>query len=104
MGITGKQLFQRAAFSPRPVHLHALRRQRGFSLLELLVVLVIVGITLGMVTLNVMPNGQKALQDDAQRVALLLQLARDEAIVRDRPVAFEADENHYDFQIGRAHV
>ena len=81
------------------MYLHALRRQRGFSLLELLVVLVIVGITLGMVTLNVMPNGQKALQDDAQRVALLLQLARDEAIVRDRPVAFEADENHYDFQV-----
>ncbi|HEY8023982.1 MAG TPA: type II secretion system minor pseudopilin GspH [Burkholderiaceae bacterium] len=72
---------------------------RGFTLLELLVVLVIVGITLGMVSFNAMPNGQKSLQNDAQRIALLLQLARDEAIVRNRPVAFEADENHYDFQI-----
>jgi general secretion pathway protein H len=72
---------------------------RGFTLLELLVVLVIIGITLGMVSFNAMPSGKKSLQNDAQRVALLLQLARDEAIVRNRPVAFEADENHYDFQM-----
>jgi general secretion pathway protein H len=74
-------------------------RQRGFTLLELLVVLVIVGIMLGFVTLNALPSGRQALQNEAQRIALLMQLARDEAIVRNRPVAFEADQFRYRFWI-----
>jgi general secretion pathway protein H len=74
-------------------------RARGFTLLELLVVLVIVGLTLGFVTINAMQSEQQVLQNDAQRVALLLQLARDEAIVRNRPIAFEADGDRYHFLI-----
>ena len=77
------------------MHKHA----RGFSLLELLIVMAIVGLTLGMVSFSASQNAQKDLQNDAQRISLLLQVARDEAIVRDRPVAFEADENHYDFLV-----
>ena len=69
----------------------------GFTLLELLVVLVIVGITLGAVSFNAMPSERQVLQNDAQRIALLLQLARDEAIVRNRPVAFEAEADRYRF-------
>ena len=64
-----------------------------------MVVIVIVGITLGMVSYDAMPNTQKALQNEAQRIALLLQAARDEAIVRNRPVAFEADSEHYSFLV-----
>ncbi|WP_420799549.1 type II secretion system minor pseudopilin GspH [Noviherbaspirillum sedimenti] len=71
--------------------------QRGFTLLELLVVLVVVGIMLGFVTLNAMPSQRQALQNEAQRIALLLQLARDEAIVRNRPIAFEVDQYRYRF-------
>jgi len=69
----------------------------GFTLLELLVVLVIAGITLGIVSFNAMPSPQQALQNEAQRIALLLQLARDEAIVRDRAIAFEVDAEGYRF-------
>jgi general secretion pathway protein H len=68
-------------------------------LLELLIVLVIAGITLGMVTLNAMPDTRQSLQDEAQRIALLLQAARDEAIVRNTPIAFEAASNGYRFMI-----
>lgn len=71
--------------------------QQGFTLLELLVVMVIVGIILGMVSFSAIPNRQQALQNDAQRIALLLQLARDEAIVRNRPIAFEVDSKNYRF-------
>jgi general secretion pathway protein H len=74
-------------------------RARGFTLLELMVVLVIVGIMLGVVSYNAMPNEQQVLQNEAQRIALLLQSARDEAIVRNRPIAFEADSNGYRFWI-----
>lgn len=73
--------------------------QRGFTLLELLVVLVIAGIMLGVVSFNAMPGEQQVLQNDAQRIALLLQLARDEAIVRNRPIAFEAEPERYRFLI-----
>ena len=75
------------------------RPNRGFTLLELLVVLVVVGILLGMVSINAIPNKKKALLDDAQRVALLLQLAREEAIVRNRPVAFELDSEQFRFYV-----
>ncbi len=59
--------------------------------------MVIAGIMLGLVSFNAMPSQQQMLQNDAQRIALLLQLARDEAIVRNRPIAFEADEDRYRF-------
>lgn len=62
-------------------------------------VMVIVGITLGMVSLNMMPDEHQILRNDAQRIALLLQLARDEAIVRNRPVAFEAEADRYRFLV-----
>jgi general secretion pathway protein H len=63
------------------------------------VVLVIVGITLGAVSFNAMPSERQVLQSDAQRIALLLQTARDEAIVRNRPIAFEAEADRYRFLI-----
>ena len=74
-------------------------RHQGFTLLELLVVLVIVSILLGAVALNAIPGNGQLLQDDAQRIALLLQAARDEAIVRNRAIAFEIDEQRYRFLI-----
>ncbi len=74
-------------------------RQRGFTLLELLVVLVIIGIMLGAVSFSTIQSSRQRLQTDAQRLALLLQLAREEAIVRNAPTAFEATENGYHFLV-----
>lgn len=61
--------------------------------------MVIAGIILGMVSFKAMPDDKQVLLQDAQRIALLLQVARDEAIVRNRPIAFEADAKHYRFLI-----
>lgn len=85
---------------PFPVYRKSLRgnpRNAGFTLLELLLVIVIAGITLGLVSFNAAPSAQQGLQNEAQRIALLMQLARDEAIVRDRPIAFEAAADGYRF-------
>lgn len=75
------------------------RSHTGFTLLELLVVMVIAGVMLGVVSFNAMPSAHQALDNEARRIALLLQLARDEAIVRNSPVAFEADAEHYRFLV-----
>jgi general secretion pathway protein H len=94
VGLTTLSRWRRIGrFTTRP------RVSHGFTLLELLVVVVIIGITLGMVSFNAMPSNQKKLQNEAQRIALLLQAARDEAIVRNRPVAFEANADHYSFLV-----
>ncbi|MDC8760465.1 type II secretion system minor pseudopilin GspH [Janthinobacterium fluminis] len=85
---------ERRGAGARPLHL-----ARGFTLIELLVVLVIVGLTMGLVSFNAMPSRQQGLQKEAERIALLLQLARDEAIVRNRQVAFEADADSYRFLV-----
>lgn len=75
------------------------RGARGFTLVEVMVVMVIIGITLGLVSLNAMPSPRQDLQKEAQRIALLLQLARDEAIVRNRLIAFEANSDRYRFLV-----
>ena len=72
---------------------------RGFTLLELLVVLVVLGILLGMVSISAAPSERQVFQSEAQRIALLLQLARDEAIVRNRPLAFEIAPDAYRFLV-----
>lgn len=82
-----------------PTRTQPRRLTRGFTLLEMLVVIVIAGIMLGVVSFNAIPDQRQVLQNDAQRIALLLQLARDEAIVRNRPILFEADAQRYRFLI-----
>ena len=75
------------------------RVARGFTLIELMVVMVVIGITLGLVAVNAIPSPRQNLKNEAQRIALLLQLARDEAIVRNRLVSFEADPERYRFLV-----
>ena len=75
------------------------QRYPGFTLLEMLIVLVISGILLGAVTLNSTIGEREWLRQEAKRIALLLQMARDEAIVRDRPIRFVLDEYRYKFLI-----
>ncbi len=75
------------------------KRSIGFTLLELLIVMLIMGVVLGAVGLSAAQTNKQVLQQDVQRLAALMQLARDEAIVKNRLIAVELDANRYRFFI-----
>ncbi|MFH0934208.1 MAG: prepilin-type N-terminal cleavage/methylation domain-containing protein, partial [Pseudomonadota bacterium] len=59
--------------SPNPSPASGRGEARGFTLLEMLVVLVVASIMLTVVTLNLMPNAQTVLREESQRLALLME-------------------------------
>lgn len=70
---------------------------RGFTLLELLVVIVILAIAAGMVSLSVAPAEDRLLAEEADRLAALFRLAHDQARVGGRPIVWHADLHGYRF-------
>jgi general secretion pathway protein H len=72
-------------------------RMKGFTLIELLVALVIVGIVVALVGINLVPDDARVLRTEAERLALLLEQARDEAVASGEPIAWSAEGTHYRF-------
>jgi len=70
---------------------------RGFTLIEMLVVLMIVGVALAMVSVNFAPDNRQALENEARRLALLFEQARDEAVTSARAIAWSGDNTGYQF-------
>ncbi|KVN33363.1 type II secretion system protein GspH [Burkholderia pyrrocinia] len=73
------------------------RRAAGFTLLEMLVVLMIVGLLVAVVTLAPSRNRRTDLAEEAQRLASLLESAGDEAQVRSTPIAWQPVGGGYRF-------
>jgi general secretion pathway protein H len=71
--------------------------QAGFTLLEMLVVLVIAGIIAGVASLTLTRNPRTDLREEGQRLALLFESANDEAQVRGHPLAWQANLQGYQF-------
>lgn len=72
-------------------------KHRGFTLIELMVVLVIVGIASAAISLNIKLDPLQSLRKDAQRLAQLLEVAQSEARVDGRPITWLADAKGYRF-------
>jgi general secretion pathway protein H len=75
---------------PRP----ASRRSAGFTLVELMVVIVIIGLAATAVVLAV-PDTGGSIQAEAERFAARAKAARDSAIVEARPYALQVDAVGY---------
>ncbi|WP_186079425.1 GspH/FimT family pseudopilin [Burkholderia gladioli] len=89
--------------SERPRRVHGRRTrfgrrgEAGFTLIEMLVVLLIAGLLVAAVTLAPTRNRRGELAEDAQRLASLLESAGDEAQVRALPIAWQPVGGGYRF-------
>jgi general secretion pathway protein H len=70
---------------------------RGFTLLEMLLVIVLAGILLSIVTVSVSPDPRQNLRQDAARIGQLFSVAADESRIRQAPILWEADLTGYRF-------
>ena len=78
----------------RPIKQKAVNAS-GFTLVEILVVMVIVGIMAGMVVLSVGGNPQRTLQKEARRLAVVIRTAADEALLQGREFGLRINPNSY---------
>jgi general secretion pathway protein H len=74
------------------------RRARGFTLLELLVVLVIMAIGFATVVIALRPDPRNAVRQEGDRLAALLGLASEESGTAGTPLAWVGNEAGYEFQ------
>ena len=70
---------------------------RGFTLIEMLVVLIIMGLFVGLVSIITWPDDRGALRLEAERLAQLLDFAATEARLSGKSIAWTAEESGYRF-------
>jgi general secretion pathway protein H len=70
---------------------------RGFTLIEMLVVLMIMGLFVGLVSAITRPDDRAILRLEAERLSQLLDFAAAEARLTGMPIAWTADEAGYRF-------
>ncbi|WP_428409170.1 type II secretion system minor pseudopilin GspH [Hyphococcus sp.] len=75
---------------------NAVRRQRGFSLVELLVVMALAAMVAGIVVINA-PPGRSDVRRTAERLAARLDFAAQEAVTSGALVGLRLDEEGYAF-------
>jgi general secretion pathway protein H len=81
----------RNRLKPSSVH------QGGFTLLELLTVIFIIGIIISFASLSVGQNTSRTLQDEGERIYNLLRLASEEAVLEGHELAMELAPHSYRF-------
>jgi len=70
---------------------------QGFTLIEVLVVVILIAITATLVAVRLTPDDQRTLTDEAAKLAILLEQARDEAVGTGASVAWQPEAGRYRF-------
>jgi general secretion pathway protein H len=71
---------------------------RGFSLIEILVVIVIVGIVMSIAILSItLVGGDSQIREEAQRIVSLVEVARDDSLLQGREFGLEFMQDAYRF-------
>lgn len=73
------------------------RTQRGFTLIEVAVVMLVIVIVLGIVSINLGPDRETPVRDEARRMAALLQTAQQESILQGKILAVAIERQGYYF-------
>ncbi len=76
---------------------HGQRRQNGFTLLEVLVVILMIGIVLGIAVINLPRDNRDHLAIEAERFDALIGLASQQAVIGNRELALALTTNGYRF-------
>ncbi len=69
----------------------------GFTLLELLVVLVVIAIGTALVSAKLLPDDQRLLDQEAERLAQILTIAQEEAEIKATNITFRASASGFVF-------
>jgi general secretion pathway protein H len=84
------------------VNLHGtdrLKCSKGFTILELLVVLLIIGILLSLASLSVGGGEARQLREEAQRIVALVDLAAQESLLKSKELALVFEQDGYAFLV-----
>lgn len=73
------------------------KRAAGFTLLELMAVILIIGIIVSFASLSIGQNSSRIVQEEVERLHGLIQLAGEEAVLQGREIALEFDRDRYQF-------
>lgn len=76
--------------SPRPI---------GFTLIEILVVIIIISIVVSVASVNFFRDDKQTLAEEAKRLALLLEHAREEALLTGKLIGWSAGDASYQFLV-----
>lgn len=92
-GINGSKRPSRLEFASR----HDRHKQTGFTLIEVLVVTIILGIALSLAVANLIPDEREKVRIESERVLVLLEQIRDESAMSGKAIAVEVKDNAMQF-------
>jgi general secretion pathway protein H len=78
--------------------MRASRSTAGYTLIELLITIAIIGIAVGVVTLSLRGDDSRKLAEETDRLAALFRMAASDARTGGRALVWEADRSGYHFR------